>query len=202
MRPRIRQAWRAAALLMTLPASANAHLVSARFGDFYVGLMHPLTAFENVLPWLALALLAGLQTVHTSRVLLVVFPLSVALGAAAPQLLPGLTGITTANAASFVLLGLIVAIAPRLRAALLVALAVPVGLTHGYDNGLAHASGGDLLLFVRGVACAAYLSLTLVTAGAHRLAALRDWGAIALRAAGSWIAAIGIMMIGLAFAPA
>jgi urease accessory protein len=202
MRARTRRTCRAAALLTALPASANAHLVSARFGDFYVGLMHPLTAFENVLPWLALALLAGLQSVHASRGLLVLFPLAVALGAAAPQLLPGLTGITTANAASFVLLGLLAALAPRLRDDLLVTLTVLVGLTHGYDNGLARAAGGNLLLFVAGVACAAYLSLTLVTAAASRLVALRGWGTIAVRAVGSWIAAIGIMMSGLALAPA
>jgi hydrogenase/urease accessory protein HupE len=202
MSPETRRTGLVAALLAAVSPSANAHLVSARFGDFYVGLMHPLTAFENALPWLALALLVGLQTARVSRAALVAFPAAVAVGAASTQLLPALSGIANANAASFVVLGVLVAIAPRIRLALLVALTTLVGLTHGYDNGLAFTRGGNLSLFVGGVASAAYLSLTLVAAGAYRLSALATWGTVALRAAGSWIAAIGIMITGLTLAPA
>jgi urease accessory protein len=202
MRLRTHRAGPVAALVATASPCAHAHLVSARFGDFYMGLMHPLTALENALPWLALALLVGLQASRDLRAALIAFPVAVAMGAASTLVLPTLSGIANVNAASFVLLGMLVAIAPRLRVGPLLALTSLVGLTHGYDNGLAFIRGGNLSLFVGGVACAAYVSLTLGAASAHRLAALYAWGRVALRAAGSWIAAIGILISGLALAPA
>ena len=48
--------WAAAGLL---PAPALAHAPLAGGGDFYAGLLHPLTDLPAILPLLALALLAG-----------------------------------------------------------------------------------------------------------------------------------------------
>lgn len=187
--------------LATLPFPASAHLVSTRFGDFYTGLLHPLTAFENALPWLALALLAGLQPVRQARWLLPVFPLTVAVGAVLATVSPALSGIATVNAGSFVLLGALVAFARELRPNVLLVIGGLLGLTHGYDNGLAFVRGGNLLLFIGGVASAGYLVVALAMACTHTLTRSRAWGSIAIRAIGSWIAAIGIMMAGLSLAP-
>jgi nickel/cobalt exporter len=41
------------------PALASAHLVNTDVGEFYAGMMHPLTSAEHLLPTLALALLAS-----------------------------------------------------------------------------------------------------------------------------------------------
>jgi nickel/cobalt transporter (NicO) family protein len=42
-----------------LPARASAHLVNTDVGEFYAGMMHPLTSAEHLLPILVLALLAS-----------------------------------------------------------------------------------------------------------------------------------------------
>ena len=68
---RIRARWLAATLaLVAVPLEAQAHLVNTRLGDFYGGMLHPLTGFEDALPWLALAVLAAFQGPHRARWLL------------------------------------------------------------------------------------------------------------------------------------
>lgn len=184
--------------LGALPSTAWAHLVSARFGDFYTGLLHPLTAFENALPWLALGMFAGLQPRGRSRWLLLAFPLAVAAGAALAGATGELPGLRLFNLLSFVVLGVLVALGREVTQGALVAAGTVVGLAHGLENGLAFQRGGSLLLFVCGVGCAGYLLVTLAAAGTQVIASRHDWGLIAARAVGSWIAAIGIMMTGLA----
>jgi hypothetical protein len=55
-------------------------------------------------------------------------------------------------------------------------------------------------LFVLGVASAGAIVTALVSAATLDLAA-RRWSRVAVRILGSWIAAIGIMTIGLAWRP-
>jgi urease accessory protein len=55
-------------------------------------------------------------------------------------------------------------------------------------------------LFILGVAAAGGLVMALVSAATIDLAA-RAWARVAVRIVGSWIAAIGIMTIGLAWRP-
>ena len=58
---------RALLVLLLLTDTASAHAVGARFGDYYAGLLHPLTAFEHLLPILGICLLAGFQTPRVAR---------------------------------------------------------------------------------------------------------------------------------------
>lgn len=199
MKPRLGRARALLAPLLAAPATAHAHLASTRLGDYYAGLLHPLTAFENLLPWLALGLLAGLHNGPAARWLLLVFPASVCMGAALSQLLPAVPGTSEFNLFSFVALGGLVALARPLPAAALLGLGALFGLAHGYGNGLALPPGGNLLLFVAGVTTAGYVAITLTTAATRAFVQERFWAAIAVRAAGSWIAAIGIMMVGIGF---
>lgn len=187
------------AVLGCLPGPASAHLVSVRFGDFYTGLIHPLTALENALPWLALAMFAGLHGASRARWMLLAFPSAVAAGAALAIATPHLAGIQVLNTLSFVLLGALVALGQRIGPTILMAVAVVTGFVHGYDNGLAFAVGGNALLFVSGVGCAAYAFSAIVMALTLGVTA-HGWGRIAVRAVGSWVAAIGVMLLGLALA--
>jgi hydrogenase/urease accessory protein HupE len=104
------------------------------------------------------------------------------------------------NAASFVALGLLVAAGRRLPLPLLVALGAVFGLSHGYENGRAEGRRPPCTLFVLGVAVAGGLVTALVSAATIDLAA-RTSARIGVRVLGSWIAAIGIMTIGLARRP-
>jgi hydrogenase/urease accessory protein HupE len=188
----------AGALLLVVASAhpAAAHTLSNRFGDFYGGVLHPLTALEHALPILAVGLLAGQQGERAARWLVLVFPLALLCGAVLAGVTPPLASARLLNAASFVVLGLLVAAGWRLPLSLLIALGAAFGLSHGYENGRAMAPDASVHLFVLGVAAAGGLVTALVSAATIDLAAT-PWSRVAVRVAGSWIAAIGIMTIGL-----
>jgi urease accessory protein len=180
---------------------AYAHSLGSRFGDFYGGVLHPLTALEHLLPILALGLLAGQQGPRAARWLLLIFPLALLIGAGLATAVPPIPGVRLANDLSFAVLGLLVAAAWRLPLALLIVLGALFGLSHGYENGRAITPETAAHLFVLGVAAVGAVATALVGAATIAAAAEAAWPRIAVRVAGSWIAAIGIMMIGLSWRP-
>jgi urease accessory protein len=198
-----RLAWAAAAgalLVLATASPAFAHTVDNRFGAFYGGALHLLSVFEHALPTLALGLLAGQQGERARRWLVLVFPLALLIGAGLAGALPPLPSMDILNAASFVALGLLVAAGSQLPLPVLIALGAVFGLSHGYENGRAMAPGTATHLFILGVATAGGLVVGLVSAATSDLAA-RAWARVGVRIVGSWIAAIGIMTIGLAWRP-
>jgi urease accessory protein len=190
------------ALLIGLawPHLAYAHSLSSRFGDFYGGLLHPLTALEHALPILAVGLLAGQQGERAARWLVLVFPLALLVGAGLAAVTPLLTSMRLLNAISFVALGLLVAAGRRLPMIVLIALGAVFGLSHGYENGRAMVPDTAVHLFILGVAAAGGFVAALVSAATIDLSA-RPWARVGVRIVGSWIAAIGIMTVGLAWRP-
>lgn len=181
------------------PATAHAHLVSTRFGDFYDGMLHPVTSLEHMVPWLALGLLMGARP-KAGRWGLLSFPVGLALGAVLGWLVPGLSGFGTANMASILMLGGLVALDLPLPALVLALLAGAFGVSHGYVNATAMTPTTNPMLFAPGVVAAGYLIILMASAVAA-LAALQWPGArIVLRALGSWTFAIGVLMLGTALA--
>jgi urease accessory protein len=177
---------------------ACAHVASAQAGAFYAGLLHPLTAPEHVLPMLALGLLAGQRGLNESQGVLLAFVVALAAGAG---LAPGGTApgwIALLNVGSLVVIGGLVAAAWRCPTALLYALALGFGATHGYANGAARPLDGSPPIFVLGLVAA-----TLLTAGyglvvSDALQRLKpNWPRVAVRVAGSWVAAVGILVLGI-----
>ena len=190
----------AAAIVALAPSTAHAHLVDSRLGDFYGGVLHPVTAFEGVLPWLALAALAAFQGAARARWLVVVFPLSLLGGCALSQLLPSPSFIPAISVALIAMTGLAVAAAVRLPLPVLLGLAAVMGLVHGYQNGQAMTATTDQLLFIAGVTAIGYGVMTIATGSAIAfLRGVGGWRPIVLRASGSWVAAVGIMVLGLQF---
>ncbi|MCB1740320.1 MAG: HupE/UreJ family protein [Gammaproteobacteria bacterium] len=195
---RLRAATILAALMMTLPMPASAHLVSTRFGSFYSGLLHPLTAFQHLLPWLALALLGVMAGGRGVRFGFSLFPLAVLGGVLAgtiwplPETLMRETDLL--NVGSFVLFGGLAALYVRLPAWLFAMLCVLFGFSHGLANADASLHGNARWLYVGGVTLAAYVLFALAAAGAAGVRDRLDFGGIALRVAGSWVAAIGLVL--------
>ncbi|MCL8384918.1 HupE/UreJ family protein [Xanthobacter aminoxidans] len=189
----------ALALVFALtPGLAHAHLVDTRLGDFYSGALHPLTDFEQVLPWLALAVLAAFQGPRTARWVVLAFPLALAAGGALSLVLPPPPFAPVAGVTLVALTGLAVAAQLRLPLAALLVLAVGLGLLDGYQNGAAMVATTDRFLFLSGVTVIGYAFVTLALGCAIAfLAGVGGWRPIALRAAGSWVAAVGIMVLGL-----
>lgn len=178
-----------------LAAEAHAHSAAKGIGDFYAGGLHPLTSLEHLLAFLAFGLLAGQQGQRAEPVL-GVFCLALLVGAAAASWLPDAPWLSLPNVASSILFGGLVALARPLPQAVFHAMAVVFGLTHGYTNGEGMAEGGKAYLFVPGVALAALVvtAYGLITTDwlLRRKAA---WIPIAVRVAGSWIAAVGILVL-------
>ena len=80
---------------------------------------------------------------------------------------------------------------------MLIALAALFGLSHGYENGMAVTPDVAAHLFVPGLALIGFVAAAVVSATTLALTARAEWLRIAVRVAGSWIAAVGILMIGV-----
>jgi len=187
-----------AGLVLTHPAEA--HIVSSRLGDFYGGMLHPLTALPDLILWLALGLLAAFQRSRAARWLVVLFPLSLVAGLLLGQALGVAPELGRVDAGLMIVLGALVAGAVQLAPATFLVGGVALGLYRGLCNASGITPEADVVLFAGGTAAVGYAAMTVLMAGtvAFRRAGA-GWQDIALRAGGSWIAAIGLMVGGLAF---
>jgi urease accessory protein len=181
-------------VIFTSPVPAEAHLNSTGMGPIYDGLMHFLMSPEDLVPALALALLAGLRGAAYGRRAAFTLP--------AAWLAGGLFGLTAAASAEsavlsslwFLLLGGLVIADARLSLSAMTALAVLLGFVHGYSNGTGLGQSGIALVAVLGLTSGVFVSIVLAAAFVVQLRA--QWARIAIRVAGSWIAASGLLMLG------
>jgi len=73
-------------------------------------------------------------------------------------------------------------------------LAAVLGLLHGYLNGAAMSQAKLGILGLVGIVSTLFLAVALAVA---MVVAIRvPWGRIAVRVAGSWIAAVGLLLLG------
>ena len=183
-----------AALL--IPVRADAHLVTTGLGPVYDGIGHLLLTPEDLVPIVALALYAGLRGARAGRLALFVLPLAWVAGGAL-GLRAGTSVTAPVPALSFILLGLLVAADLRLPDGAVAALAAGLGLVHGFLNGPALAGAGPGALGLLGIAAVAFVLVALSSALVVSLKA--PAARIAVRVAGSWVAAIGLLLLGWAF---
>ena len=173
---------------------ADAHLDATGMGPVYDGLMHFLTSPEDLVPALALALLAGLRGAPYGRRAMFTLP--------AAWLLGSLFGLTAAAASVgalgasfwFLLLGSLVVADAKLSLRSMTALGALLGLVHGYLNGTGMGLSVSSVAAALGLAAAVFVLVVLVAALVVRLRA--HWARIAVRVGGSWIAASGLLMLG------
>lgn len=181
--------------VLLLPGLAQAHTVGAGDNAFWTGLAHLLTAPEHVLLLLAAGLLAGQQGTAQAGRLRWLMALGLLTGALLPVTglplphLPLVTLLTVIPVSLLVVLGRSWPV-PVVAAVLLLA-AVP----HGYAHGAAFVGTlPDYLLFIGGAAVATFAVLFY---GSGLVLGLKPfWTRIAVRVAGSWIAAISILVLG------
>jgi len=175
---------------------AHAHLMTTGFGPFYDGLTHFLVSPEYLLPTIALALLAGLHGPRFGRAVLFALPAAWLAGSVLGLLVAPRAPMPLATAIVTIGVGAMVAAGRRLPLALIGGFAVAVGVLAGALNGIELATAHSSPLAAAGAAASLFVVVSLVTG---QVASVRAaWARIAVQVAGSWIAAIGLFMLGWA----
>jgi hydrogenase/urease accessory protein HupE len=175
------------------------HLATTGLGPVYDGINHLVLSPDDLVPVIAMALLAGLNGAAAGRRVLFVLPAAWWLGGMAgfahgTEVLPG--AVTTV---SFLVLGALIALDRQLPERAAIALAALVGLLHGWLNGAGIAVAGRESLALVGIGAAVFV---IVALGATLVVSLhRAWQRVVVRVAGSWIAAIGLLLLGWALRP-
>lgn len=188
------------AVALLLPVRSHAHLVNTGLGPVYDGVSHLALTPEDFLPALAVALLAGQRGPRAGRLVLVALPAAWLVGGLLGLAIPTIQSTAIITILSFLALGGLVAAEARLRPEWVTALAAVVGLLHGYPNGAAMSQAKLGSLGVVGIVSA--LFVTVAVTAAMVVAIRAPWGRIAVRVAGSWIVAIGLLLLGWFFRPA
>ena len=173
---------------------ADAHLNATGMGPIYDGLMHFVTSPEDLVPALALALLAGLRGAPYGRRAMFTLPVAWLLGSLF-GLSAALVNVGTLWASLwFLLLGGLVVADVQLSPRSMTALAALLGLVHGYVNGTGMGLSAPSIVAALGLASAVFVLVVLIAALVVQLRA--HWARIAVRVGGSWIAASGLLKLG------
>jgi len=184
-----------AAFVIAIAASpARAHLVETGFGAFYDGVAHVALTASDLLVVLALALLAGQRGTEAARWSLFALPVAWICGGLAGMTLGIDATLPVLTTLSFGVAGALVALRMPLPSAVIATYAALVGGVHGIANATTLAAGRSEALVLVGAACAVFCLFAITSA---QVTPLREgWTSIAVRVAGSWVAAAAILMIG------
>ena len=197
LRPRLILFWLTLAIPMIGAPSAHAHLMNTGLGPFNDGLTHLFVTPEDLLPVIALALLAGLRGPRFGQAVLFALPAAWLVGGFAGFLLAPPITLPVAETIVTIALGVLLATDRPLPLALVGCLAILLGLFHGILNGseLPKTSSSSQIS-AAGVAAALFVAVSLL---AGQGASVRvAWARVAVRVAGSWVVAIGLLMLGWA----
>jgi hydrogenase/urease accessory protein HupE len=185
----------AAAVLFLCPPPASAHLNSTGMGPVYDGLLHFLLSPEDIVPVVALALLAGLRGPEYGRRALLLLPASWFVGCFLGTMFQWAASWPVA-AISFLVFGGLVAANAQLSLRTMTVLAALLGLVHGWMNGAGAAWSFSLFGTYAGLVGGVFVVVVLVSAFVIKLRP--PWARIAVRVAGSWIVASGLLLLGWA----
>ena len=189
--------WLPVALLLALPASASAHTVVSGVGDFFGGVLHPLTTPAHVLLLLGLGIYLGQQVPLKLKASLFVFVTVSALA----------LGLTTTGLVKTVPPPLIISLA--LLAGVLVALEIPpaawvsrglfvlAALAVGLDSAVETGTGWVVVKTLLGT----WTGLIIIVADLAFYSSKFtkwQWQRVGLRVAGSWITAASLMILAFA----
>jgi ABC-type nickel/cobalt efflux system permease component RcnA len=177
---------------------ALAHMVSADVGDFYAGLLHPLTSLEHFLPLAGLAFLAAQSGTGGGRLAVLVLPLALAAGVCGGALWPlphtaaALAGLGLAAS------GILAACCSGLPPGLVGLCAAVVGTALGWRGGADWAVSRAGWQFVPGEAACGFLVVALGAAwlprlGGGRPGLVRAVVGLGLAVAGAWLAGRGAL---------
>jgi hypothetical protein len=184
------------AALLAAPTLAEAHLVATGLGPLYDGVSHFGLSPEDMLPVAALALFVGLKGPAPCRAAGLALPGGWLLGGIA-----GLAGLpwpplaaSVASAAMLLAAGGLLAWNLKAGPRLCAAAALGLGLVCGLGDVAGVAVTPAHLVSLAGMASAA--AVVFVLAASLTLPLTRLWMIVAARVAGSWMAALGLLVAG------
>jgi urease accessory protein len=195
-RPALISFWLTLAVMLTAAPAAHAHLMNTGFGPFYDGLTHLFVTPEDLLPVIALALLAGLRGPRFGRAVLFALPAAWLVGSAGGLLLTPQITLPVPETIVTIAIGALLAADRPLPLAFVAGLAILLGLLHGILNGSEIPTNASGQLSADGVAAALFVLVSLLAGQAASVHV--PWARVAVRVAGSWIVAIGLLMLGWA----
>jgi urease accessory protein len=182
-------------VFLLCPSPASAHLNSTGMGPMYDGLLHFFLSPEDIVPVVALALLAGLRGPEYGRRALLLLPASWFVGCFLGTMFQWAVSWPVA-AISFLVFGGLVAANAQLSLRTMTVLAGLLGLVHGWMNGAGVRWSFSLVGAYAGLVGGIFIVVALVSAFVIRLQP--PWARIAVRVAGSWIVASGLLLLGWA----
>lgn len=183
--------------LTLLPRAAWAHAPIPGVGAFWNGVVHPLFIPIHLLALVGVGIALGQNAPRASRLALPLLSVLLAGGIA----LATPAGSPPAALLAIALAGGLFAALGQGTVMLVAALAGAAGATVGLDSAPLEATSGEALLASAGTFAGCLLVVVLV--GGLAAAASAPWQSIAIRAAGSWIAAAALIALALAlFDPA
>ena len=180
--------------MVAFPKVAMAHLVTSGLGPFYDGALHLALSPDDLLGLLAVALLAGLSGPKAARLTTIVLPLAWFVAGCVGLKLAVAEGLSWLSITAFLSVGVLVAMDPRLHPRTVALLAGALGVISGWQNGSALAAGGTGQLAIAGIAVSVFVTILLISAAVVSLRAA--WSRIVVRVAGSWVGAVGMLMLG------
>lgn len=183
--------------LLFSPRTVLGHSPIEGINEFYNGLLHPLFVPAHLLSLLALGLLFGQQDEGQIQKAIIAFVASAALGLLASGFSESLNieAILLVNAA---LIGLLIAINPRIPGFFLSLIGIFTGLAVGLDSNQVGLTGKARLVALFGSGISIYF-LILYPMGLAESFSKKPWQRIGVRVIGSWFAASALLVLSLLF---
>jgi len=168
--------------------------IAARRAAFF---RDPWSVFDFVV--VAIALFAGQRGSGAARLALFAMPIAWLAGGLVGARWPESAAWPLSTTLTFAVAGALVALNATLRDTGVALLAVVAGLLHGLVNGATTAPAGATPLALAGAITAIFCVTAILSAEVTALPA--GWPRVAVRVAGSWIAAAGLLMLGWLLRP-
>jgi urease accessory protein len=185
-----------AVLASLAPTPAQAHLVVSGMGPLYDGISHFALSPEDFLPVIALALFAGLRGPAHARALSWMIPLAWFAGGllAMMTLTPPDIALSATTAVLFLLVGGSLAANLRLSIATCASLGAMLGVARGTADLVSVRESPTHILTLLGMG--ATIFVTFAITASVTLPLKRPWMVVVARTIGSWLAALGLLLVG------
>lgn len=181
------------AAVFVASAPAHSHDGTGLAGGFVAGFQHPLLGLDHMLAMVSVGLWGAFLGRPLVIALPVLFPIAMAIGAAAGMLALPVPPVELGIAASVLTLGLMILLAVRASVSIACAIVGMFAVFHGYAHGLELPSAADPVGYTSGfILSTGLLHVAGITIGMLRRVPA---GTQALRATGGVIAAFGVWFL-------